>query len=523
MLHPVAVGDLILMRSPGGVRAVHVKTGQVVWRYPPESRAQMGEPAFDQLIWREAAFGRVSTDGRLAFLVEGSYAIPSTGQPGYAQVMWRGPFMGGGMGGFPGGGAFFGGKMAMMAVGADEGGELSFQDLTNSNQLTAIDVFGEGKLRWSVGADSPHEPRLVGAFFLGPPTAVGDQLFVLAEIKNSICLAVLEKHSGRLNWLQKLADVEHSIAQDPFRRMAGASPVVVSGIAICPTSGGGMVAVDTARRSLLWVFQHPRKDATLYNPEQGRVPTLGQGGRWADALPMVADGRVLLTPMEADDMYCLELRTGKRLWSSPRMNALYIGCIHNGKVLLVENRFIRAANLSDGKPAWRSSLQLPANCRPSGRGVHSGDSYYLPLTDVSGGYSAGGEIVQIELNKGAIIERAKSQREFVPGNLIFHNGVFVSQGVQYLEIFDELGKLREQVEQRLLSNPKDAEALARLGDIKRHSGKLPEAIEHLRLAYQLRPSSDRIKSSYAAILLEGIAAKLPNNAELSAELERLVR
>jgi outer membrane protein assembly factor BamB len=511
MLHPVAVGDVVLMRTPGGVKAVSVKSGQFLWRYPPESRAQMSEMRFDQLIWREAAFGRVSTDGRLAFLIEGAYAIPGDPTTQAAQVMFfRGPFFGG----MPGGGFF------MPGMG---GGGSSHLDATNRNQLTAIDVPGQGKLRWSVGGDTGgDEPRLAGAFFLGPPTATGQQLFVLAELKSAIHLAVLDKRTGRLAWMQKLADVEHSIAHDPFRRMAGASPVVVSGIAVCPTSCGGVVAVDTARHALLWVYQHPRKDTTLFNPDQGRMPQLAQGGRWAEASLIVAEGRVLLTPAESDEMHCLELRTGRRHWTTPRNASLYVACVHNGKVVLVDNRFLHARKLSDGTLAWPRSVPLPGSSRPSGRGVHSGDFYYLPLTDPAGGYSRAGQIAQVDLDKGAIVDRVASQREFVPGNLIYHNGRFVSQGVQYLEIFDELAKLESQVQDQLKSDPRDAAAWARLADIKRHRGKLPEAIDHLRHAYGLKPD-DTLRGAYAAILLDGITAKLPNQVELLAELEKMAR
>jgi hypothetical protein len=422
---------------------------------------------------------------------------------------------------FPGGG--FGMVMpAMVAEGADGGEGGSAQAAVGGNLLSAIDVATQGKLLWRVGGPWMVNPQLAGAFFLGPPTTVNDRLYVMAEIQNAINLVVLEKHTGRLVWVQKLGEIENAIYSDPYRRMAGASPVVVSGIVVCPTSCGGIVAVDIARRQLLWAYQHQRKDTSMTQPNYGRVAQLGQGSRWADNTVWIEDGKVIATPLESDDMHCLDLKTGKVLWTRSRGASLYVACVHNGVVVTVDGRYVNGKKLSSGDVAWSSSIQLPGKSRPSGRGVRSGDSYYLPLTDNDGGYDKAGQIARIDLKTGKLAEVAVSQRQFVPGNLAFHNGTFISQGSQYLEIFDQLGVLEREVRQRLSSNARDADAWARMADLERSAGKLPQAIDCLRKAYDLSPS-DAHRNAYAAILLDGIEAKLPNRVELSDQLVRLTK
>ena len=39
---------------------------------------------------------------------------------------------------------------------------------------------------------------------------------------------------------------------------------------------------------------------------------------WADASMTIADGRVLVTPVETDQIYCLNLADGKELWKQNR-------------------------------------------------------------------------------------------------------------------------------------------------------------------------------------------------------------
>ena len=104
------------------------------------------------------------------------------------------------------------------------------------------------------------------------------------------------------------------------------------------------------------------------------------GDRWSDATATLADGCVILTPIESDQLFCLSLLDGKLLWKMDRGENVYVAGIQGGNVLLVGRKQVQAFKLADGKPAWSGPVLLPQGSMPSGRGFLSGDRLYLPLS-----------------------------------------------------------------------------------------------------------------------------------------------
>ena len=305
------------------------------------------------------------------------------------------------------------------------------------------------------------EPKLSGAYFLGPPLPLMGSLYVMAEIKGEIRLVVLDSKTGKLQWQQQLAYVEQNAMQDTYRRLAGASPSYADGVLICPTAAGAVVAVDLANRSLLWGFEYPHNQQM---PQQQMmairmgmaVANYGMqsylGDRWADATATIADGMVVLTPIESDQLFCLNLIDGKLLWKQDRGENVYVGCVQNGNALLVGRKQVQAIKLSDGKLAWSHPLELPAGGMPSGRGFLSEGAYYLPLSSA--------EVLKIDLAGGTIAGRAKSTKGYIPGNLICYKGDVVSQGVDSLDTFYQIEPLRQRIAARLAEHADDPWALA---------------------------------------------------------------
>ena len=124
--------------------------------------------------------------------------------------------------------------------------------------------------------------------------------------------------TGALEWKQQLAVLEDSqqIVYDRVRRLAGASPSLADGVLICPTSAGAVVAVDLATRSLRWGYQYGRWDLMRRNSGSIGVAHLHavterDQGYWLDATATIADGCVILTPVESQELHCLDLLTGK--------------------------------------------------------------------------------------------------------------------------------------------------------------------------------------------------------------------
>jgi uncharacterized protein HemY len=119
------------------------------------------------------------------------------------------------------------------------------------------------------------------------------------------------------------------------------------------------------------------------------------------------------------------------------------------------------------------------------------------------------------------VRQVRSQRETVPGNLIWHDGVFISQGPSSLEVFDEQEPLEQRVRKKLREQPRDHEALIRLGELELSAGRLEEGLARFREAHAVAPSA-RTRNRLVAALLESVRGNPPNRHELSEELDRLI-
>jgi outer membrane protein assembly factor BamB len=291
-------------------------------------------------------------------------------------------------------------------------------------QLVALDLKEEGKIAWAVGGRaSPEEPRLEGIFFLGPPLPDQGRLYLLGESVGDVSLYVLDAASGRLLWSQLVAlpPRDRDVFTDPVRRLAGATLTLADGILVCPTTSGGVVAVDPATRMLRWACQYPVvEDRFATDPPLHPWDPATEG--LADTAAVVADGRVILLAPDAKQLLCLDLATGRRLWARDRGDLLYVGCADEGKVVMVAAHSVLALNLSDGAPAWRRDL--PAQTVPSGRGLLAGHCYWLPAAE---------QLLQIDLREGRIVRQIKAAGTL--GNLVVHRNRLISQSLEAVQQF----------------------------------------------------------------------------------------
>ena len=285
---------------------------------------------------------------------------------------------------------------------------------------------------------------------------------------------MLDANTGQLNWSQQLAHVDTQIiTRDSTRRLAGATPSYSDGVLVCPTSAGAVVAVDISTHFLLWGYRY--KQATPVNPRFGFRPTTltakkRNGDRWADASVTIAQGKVLVTPVEGDSLYCLDLLTGKPVWQSQkRDNRLYVACVHDGQVVMVGKNEISAFKLTDGTAAWQEPIALGSDM-PSGRGFQSDSSYFLPTT--------GRKLLKIDLAEGTKVQEIATSQ--VLGNLVCYKDEVISQTPLNLETYLQAARLRAKVEERLAKNPQDSWALARQCELLLQDGKQLEALATLR-------------------------------------------
>lgn len=508
-VHPLAVDNLILIRTPWRrLLAVDFETGKRIWEYPwfedsedlhSEDTEFAGEmapnaPRRERLIerlWEDAAYGQVSSDGSAVYLLdELNYASDLTRQQQQQRIIAGGLQM------------------------------FSSQFAETHNKLVALSLRGQGKLRWIVGGkDGEDERRLAGAFFLGAPLPILGQLYVIAEMNGEIRLVVLDASNGQLQWSQQLAHVESfTVNLNSTRRLAGASPSFADGVMVCPTSAGAVVAVDLSTRALLWGFQYQK--GTPYPAHVMRRGLMSEspvqpGDRWADASLTIAEGSVLVTPIESGELHCLDLLTGEPRWSAqPRGEGAYVACVHDGKVILVGKGSVQARWLKDGKSVW-SNVALGGGT-PSGRGFLSGDHYFLPTSDA--------KLLKIDLVGGQIAESISTER--VLGNLLCFKDAVISQNCDLLSKYDQLQPLREWVAARLVTHPDDPLVLTRQAELLLHDSRRAEALTTLRRAHQLTTSQDPDRPTIQALLVETLFAVLQSdfedNRDAALEVEALI-
>jgi len=508
-LHPLVVDNLVLMRTASNLLAVDLVTGKRLWEAPGDDpfEALMDSPmdgpipgyypgmgpdvgaAVKYRLWGDATFGTLSSDGQRVFAIEDLSLESWT---------WANRFV-------------FGPPR--------RSGPL---DPKPYNRLAAFDL-STGKLAWHLGG-SAQEFGLAqaGTFFLGSPLPLGGQLYVLGEVKGEIRLLCVDAKTGGVAWSQQLAAVEQErdALQDPLRRLAGVSPSYADGVLVCPTSNRSVVAVDPATRSLLWGYVYKRPGGPEVN---GPIGMFGQGlpvtspepsGRWADSPVILAEGRVVVTPADSGEVHCLDLVKGTLLWRKPRQDGLFLACVHGGKVILAGRRSVWALKLADGTPAWDGqTVQLPGGSSPSGSGFLSGDYYYLPLSSA--------EVLAIDLAAGRAAHAYKSRRGVVPGNLVCHGGLVVSQRAGAVDLFHQLAALSKDVDRRLAARPDDPEALTQRGEILWDEGKLKEAIGAFGRALELAPNQNA-RNLLRDAVSEGLRTDFAAYREYGEQLRRLV-
>ena len=173
---------------------------------------------------------------------------------------------------------------------------------TDHNRLVAYELATDGKLLWEVGGPREYGLEMAGTFFLGPPLPLDGKLYCIAEVTGDVRLVVLSAQTGALQWSQTLSLPDEVLLQFPLRRLAGLTPAFSNGVLVCPTTAGAVVAVDPARRILLWGQRYSRSQTGISTDPRrmfrmrvtGTIVNnqLDDEDRWVDAAPTIADGRV---------------------------------------------------------------------------------------------------------------------------------------------------------------------------------------------------------------------------------------
>ena len=473
-VHPLAIDETLVIRTDDRMYGVDAKSGKRIWSYPPadvfrspsqRSNDQAERPSkklhqdkLRERLWLDALYGQISSDGDSIFVVP---------NPGISTDRddWR----------------------SYQTQVYDEP-----TDLRLYNELKSLDLKQQGALQWQVGGETGlDEPKLAKAFFLGAPLPVGDRLYAICLQEESVNLVVLESETGKLAWTRTLASTEETVSfrEDRLRRLAGATPSETNGILICPTGLNAIVAVDLATQSLSWGFQ-------FKEPQRKRVDRLTDqlskwDSMWRDATVTLTGGAVIYTPIDSDEVYCLDLQTGESLWNDPKRRAKYkamhVETIRNGQIILTSADRLKGVELDTGKVSW--TFRLGDYGLVSGRGYVSGDHCYIPTTTK--------KVLRINAATGEVDGVAMTEK--VLGNLISFRGDVISHGADHLTAYPRDEPSRLLLAETLDQQPTDHSLLSIKAQLNLLDGQYAESVDAISQAYDIFPNS-----SYAKVLVQAL-------------------
>lgn len=195
-------------------------------------------------------------------------------------------------------------------------------------------------------------------------------------------------------------------------------PAFAAGLLICPTCDGRLTAVSADDLSIRWIARYGtilqaqeignNQQIILFGtPNQYLAEEADNENRWCDFLPRVAGQRILVTPRDSDQLFCLDLRTGRRLWAAPRGGFNSIAGVTAEHVVLAGQRQAGALKLDSGQSAWTTLIPEGIVC---GTGVFTGKMLQLPTNKPS--------LVSIDVADGRIRAAQPWPGAALPGNLL---------------------------------------------------------------------------------------------------------
>ena len=478
---PLRIGELVIFRTPCGIRAVRATDGEIVWEVThPDGRirdviqavedqgreqpqpADPNDPEAQAAMQRHEEMQTMTLSLLMATNLRNQLVRTNTTAQLSASAT-----------------TLFVCEDAAGAT-ADDTYQMMFRTAPRTipvnNFIRAYDL-KTGLFKWEVGGQtqSVAQPKgkgnlLAGFYFLGAPLIVGNRTYVLAESSEGIFLLQIAEPAAtgaapanpRVVRSQLLTQPQFSSSDHPVRKHAGLVPSYAHGLLICPTCDERIVAVTAEDNAVRWMFRYAGNvrrqelggDAPVLfggrDPwDSGRVDL---DSRWTDSLPRIAGNNVIVTPRDSDELFCLDLQTGQERWKLGRSQFHSIAAIVDDKIILCGNRFVQAFRLDNGQPLWSQIIVDGIVC---GLPATDGALLQLPTSEPA--------IVSLDVQSGRRLvtqrwpDSTSNQAELssikAPGNLLIIGDQLLSQNLDSIRAYSQgSGDLRltDQATERLL-------------------------------------------------------------------------
>ncbi len=389
---------------------------------------------------------------------------------------------------------------------------------STTNYLEGVGLAKEGSILWRIGGENGNaEPKLAGAYFLGPPLAFQGQLYTLLEINGETRLAVLDPETGKLLWQQQLLQTQGTASnQDSNRRAMALSPTISDGVIVCPTGYGAVVAVDMQSRNLRWAKTYasnrPSPINTLgrnFQPEDTYDPL---EERWHEPMVVAHQGLVVLTPPDANILLCLDILTGESKWKSDgerRGNGRYVLGINDTCVVMVGNTEVYAYQLDGKKLAWH--LPFPKGQSCVGKGLWLGSSILIPLSNQ--------QIIKVDASTGALQDTVTVNTPL--GNLFAYKEQLLSATPTAVSVFHTRESLEREMRERTSKDPDDAWTLNQRSQVSLAAGDVAKAVELLEMSFKIDPENADTRFLLVETLLKAIETDFDRYQAIAQRYDRV--
>ncbi|MDA1016956.1 MAG: PQQ-binding-like beta-propeller repeat protein [Planctomycetota bacterium] len=519
---PITVDGKVIMRTFRGVHVLDAENGKLLWHSDtgdevspdtlltgvaePEmmfgDQVQMGfnpmgtrvssntdSNALTGLLFRNGLYGTLTSDGERIYVIQ-SQALFS--QPG-RYYGWR----------------------------SDPNQNDAHRRDWNTNKVAAY-WLKDGRIAWEIGDTATGETfdrPLAGWYLFGPPVPDGNELFVVGEKDSEIRLFSLSPENGRQNWSQLIAFTDSKIAKDAGRRLWPAMVSSDKGVLVCPTTVGWLVAVERGSQRFLWAHRYSTPTKTReYGNQATMVPQTALNGRWCTSAPMIVGNRVIYAPSEHDNLECLHLFSGERLWKAAKGSGLYVAGVFDDQVVIVDSDSVKALSIKDGTTKWTTPIDPNAG-KPSGVGVAIDDHYHLPLLS--------GQLWTLNLKTGKVLRKSFLPEEsHALGNLTMYRGMLLSMSPMGLTSFEQKDFIEHEIARRKELSPNDAWALLREAEISLQKRDFKSAWESLAKADTREIEADlkeRLRDLSRSTLAAWIRADVGAHGDLLKDLHRFIK
>ncbi|MGE3316658.1 MAG: PQQ-binding-like beta-propeller repeat protein, partial [Planctomycetaceae bacterium] len=508
-LFPLMVNNRILFRTLRGVQVLDASTGEPLWETregvsaermliggadeDDGERVVVGRRAFNNfnfnqqsseyfggagdshpivgLLYRNGAFGVLASDGRQLFVIEDHAMLSRLG--------------------------YYGAEF-------DPEGDDPFHQNWSTNRLVSYDL-NTGRPLWTVGGIAMNEPfdlPLAGTYFLGAPIVDGGELLIVGENEGRIHLFALDPATGTEKWSQLIAYADTKIDRDIARRWWTSQIACSNGVIVCPTTVGWLVGIDRLNHSVLWTQRYTRPSDSRTVREgrdegESMIAFSELNSQWCPSAPMIAGNRIIYTPPEEGTLMCVDLFDGKIVWQQPKgEDGLYAAGVFDDRVIVVGKNSVVARKMRDGSSLWTIRLTM-TDGRPSGVGVATQGSYYLPLSS--------GQLWSIDPATGRVTAKSRLPEDEAPlGNLALYRGKLISLTAQGLTSYEQRVSAEAEIRRRKEANPHDPQALIQEAEILRLDGKFADALNSLRAVHTADIPAGLFRR-YRAAMLESLA------------------